>query len=157
MAGGKKCSSNAAAELAVNGYFSGLNLSHFSEGMKGLEKRQTKYIELQGDYVEKSNGFCPNKSVFLGQAGNFSRMTLVYSHFNTFSRCTTKVEATSVNQESLKNSKNKKKKEIPVDMVMILYIPKTIITQEMKRSTVSTGRINHYDVSGYDAAGDEKY
>ena len=51
--GGRKFSSNVAVEAAVNNYFSGLDESHFSDGMKVLEKRWTKCIELKGDYVEK--------------------------------------------------------------------------------------------------------
>ncbi|EFN63457.1 Histone-lysine N-methyltransferase SETMAR, partial [Camponotus floridanus] len=51
--GGKKYKSNAEVENAVNQYFSGLDNQFFSDGLKGWEKRWTKCIELQGDYVEK--------------------------------------------------------------------------------------------------------
>jgi histone-lysine N-methyltransferase SETMAR len=51
--GGKKYGSNAEVEDAVNQYFSGLDNQFFSDGLKGWEKRWTKCIELQGDYVEK--------------------------------------------------------------------------------------------------------
>lgn len=37
---------------AINDYFSGLNKSYYIEGIKGLEKRWIKCIELKGD-VEK--------------------------------------------------------------------------------------------------------
>jgi len=38
--------------IAINDYFSGLNKSYYIEGIKGLEKRWIKCIELKGD-VEK--------------------------------------------------------------------------------------------------------
>lgn len=55
--GGKKYGSNAEVEDVVNRickqYFSGLDNQFFSDGLKGWEKRWTKCIELQGDYIEK--------------------------------------------------------------------------------------------------------
>ena len=35
------------------GYFAGLEESHFRDGIKELEHRWNKYINLQGDYVGK--------------------------------------------------------------------------------------------------------
>nr|XP_033783950.1 histone-lysine N-methyltransferase SETMAR-like [Geotrypetes seraphini] len=49
----KKFSSDSAVIDAINRYFSSLDVSYFTEGMKGLEKRWSKCIELKGDYVEK--------------------------------------------------------------------------------------------------------
>jgi len=49
---GKIFSSNAEMINAINDYFSGLNKSYYIEGIKGLEKRWIKCIELKGD-VEK--------------------------------------------------------------------------------------------------------
>ena len=37
----------------VEGYFAGLEESHFRDGIKELEHRWNKYINLQGDYVGK--------------------------------------------------------------------------------------------------------
>jgi histone-lysine N-methyltransferase SETMAR len=51
--GGKKFSSDEEVIAAVDAYFEGLETSYFSEGIKKLEHRWTKYVELQGDYVEK--------------------------------------------------------------------------------------------------------
>lgn len=50
---GKRFSSNEEVELAVDDYFNSLPESHFREGILKLEKRWTKCIEEQGDYVEK--------------------------------------------------------------------------------------------------------
>jgi len=43
---GKKFSSNEEVIAAVNAYFEGLETSYFSEGIKKLEHRWTKYIKL---------------------------------------------------------------------------------------------------------------
>lgn len=51
--GGKRFSSNEEVIATVDKYFEGLETSFFSEGIKKLEHRWTKCIELQGDYVEK--------------------------------------------------------------------------------------------------------
>jgi len=50
---GKKFSSNEEVIAAVDAYFEGLETSYFSEGIKKLEHRWTKCVELQGDYVKK--------------------------------------------------------------------------------------------------------
>ena len=51
--GGKRFESNNEVISQTNAYFDDLNKSYFSEGIKKLEKRLTKCIELNGDYVEK--------------------------------------------------------------------------------------------------------
>ena len=51
--GGKRFSSNEEVIGAVNGYFADLEKSYFSKRMKKLESRCTKYVALEGDYVEK--------------------------------------------------------------------------------------------------------
>jgi len=51
--GGKHFSTNVAVEESVNGYFSGLERTYFSDGMKGIENRWTKCIEWREDNVEK--------------------------------------------------------------------------------------------------------
>ncbi|KMQ87583.1 mariner transposase [Lasius niger] len=51
--GGKRFSSNEKAIAAVDEYFQGFETSYFSEGIKKLEHRWTKCVELEGDYVEK--------------------------------------------------------------------------------------------------------
>ena len=45
----------AAKEVinATNAYFEGFPKSYYSDGIKKLEYRLTKCIELKGDYVEK--------------------------------------------------------------------------------------------------------
>ena len=50
---GKKFLSNDAVIDAVNDYFGSLDKLFFTEGMKKLETRWAKCIELKGDYVEK--------------------------------------------------------------------------------------------------------
>lgn len=50
---GKKFSSNNDVIDAVNAYFNAQGKSFFSEGMKRLEFRWNKCIEVGGDYVEK--------------------------------------------------------------------------------------------------------
>jgi len=50
---GKKFSSNKKVIAAVDAYFEGFETSSFFEGIKKLGHRWTKYVELQGDYVEK--------------------------------------------------------------------------------------------------------
>ncbi|KAG5338238.1 SETMR methyltransferase, partial [Acromyrmex charruanus] len=39
--------------VETEAYFEGLDKSHYSDGLKKLENRWIKYIELKGDYVEK--------------------------------------------------------------------------------------------------------
>ncbi|EZA50295.1 Histone-lysine N-methyltransferase SETMAR, partial [Ooceraea biroi] len=50
--GGQKFSSNEEV-IAVNEYFDGFDTAYFSEGIKQLEHRWTKCVELEGDYIEK--------------------------------------------------------------------------------------------------------
>ena len=50
---GKRFSSNNEVKAETNAYFAELNKSYYTEGIKKLESRWTKCIELQGDYVEK--------------------------------------------------------------------------------------------------------
>lgn len=50
---GKKFSSNSEVIAETEAYFEGLEKSYFSDGIKKLEKRLMKCIELEGDYVEK--------------------------------------------------------------------------------------------------------
>lgn len=50
---GKRFSSNEDIQTAVDAYFAMLPESHFLEGILLLEKRWTKCIEVNGDYVEK--------------------------------------------------------------------------------------------------------
>lgn len=51
--GGKRFTSNEEAINETNAYFEELDKSYFSGGLKKLESRWTKCIELKGDYVEK--------------------------------------------------------------------------------------------------------
>jgi len=51
--GGKRFGSNEEVITETNAYFESLEKSYFLEGIKKLEKRWTKCIELKGDYVEK--------------------------------------------------------------------------------------------------------
>lgn len=51
--GGQRFTDNEDVIASVSAYFEELPKTHFSEGLKKLEKRLTKCIELQGDYVEK--------------------------------------------------------------------------------------------------------
>jgi len=50
---GQRFSSNEEVIDQTNAYFEDLPKSYFSDGLKKLEKRLLKCIELQGDYVEK--------------------------------------------------------------------------------------------------------
>lgn len=50
---GKRFSSNQEAIDAVDGYFASLDSDHYKHGIELLEKRWTKCVELDGDYVEK--------------------------------------------------------------------------------------------------------
>ena len=50
---GKRFSSYEEVIAAVNEYFEGFETSYFSEGMKKLEERWTKCVEVEGDYVEE--------------------------------------------------------------------------------------------------------
>lgn len=51
--GGKRFGSNEEVITETNDYFEGLEKTYYLEGIKKLEKRWTKCIELKGDYVEK--------------------------------------------------------------------------------------------------------
>jgi len=51
--GGKRFGSNEEVIAETNAYFEGLEKTCYLEGIKKLEKRWTKCIELKGDYVEK--------------------------------------------------------------------------------------------------------
>ena len=48
-----KFSSNEEVHTAVDGYFEDLQETFFKCGMMSLETRRKKYVDLQGDYVEK--------------------------------------------------------------------------------------------------------
>ena len=50
---GQKFVCNEAAIQLVNDCFEGLEENHFREGIKNLEKRWTKCVELRRDYVKK--------------------------------------------------------------------------------------------------------
>ena len=51
--GGKIFSSNEDIIVATNEYFEGFDKNYFLEGIKKLEYRYNKCIQLKGDYVEK--------------------------------------------------------------------------------------------------------
>ena len=51
--GEKKFLSDEEVIAAADEYFKGLETSYFSEGIKKLEERWTKCVEIEGDYVEK--------------------------------------------------------------------------------------------------------
>ena len=51
--GGKGLTSNKEVIDETNAYFEELDKSYYSDGIKKLENRLTKCIELKGDYVEK--------------------------------------------------------------------------------------------------------
>jgi hypothetical protein len=48
----------------TNAYFEDLPKTYFSDGLKKIEKRLTKCIEFQGDYVEKLKKKYKNKNSF---------------------------------------------------------------------------------------------
>lgn len=50
---GKRFTSNDEVKCETEAYFGDLNKSYFTEGIKKLEYRWTKCIQLKGDYVEK--------------------------------------------------------------------------------------------------------
>ena len=50
---GQKFQSNEEVIAATEAYFADLEKTYFSEGLKKLEHRWVKCIELKGDYVEK--------------------------------------------------------------------------------------------------------
>jgi Transposase. len=50
---GKRFTSNEEVITETNAYFEGFPKSYYSDGIKNLEYRLTKCIELKGDYVEK--------------------------------------------------------------------------------------------------------
>ena len=51
--GGKRFTSNEEVEWETEAYFGGFDAEYFSDGIKKLEHRWAKCIELKGDYVEK--------------------------------------------------------------------------------------------------------
>ena len=51
--GGKRFLSNEEIIAAKNEYFEGFDKSYFLEGIKKLQYRYNKCIQLKGDYVEK--------------------------------------------------------------------------------------------------------
>ena len=51
--GGKRFSSNEEVIAATNEYFEGIDKNYFLQGIKKLEYRYNKCIQLKGDYVEK--------------------------------------------------------------------------------------------------------
>lgn len=51
--GGKRFASNEEVIAATNAYFAEFDKSYYLEGLKKLENRWSKCIELKGDYVEK--------------------------------------------------------------------------------------------------------
>lgn len=51
--GGQRFSSDEEVKTAVDAYFAGLEENTFRDGIKALEHRWTKCIQLSGDYVEK--------------------------------------------------------------------------------------------------------
>lgn len=61
---GKKFTTNEEVEQETNAYFSELPKSYYLEGIKKLEYRWTKCIELKGDYVEKYNEIYTKKLGF---------------------------------------------------------------------------------------------
>ena len=50
---GQKFESNEEVIAATEAYFADLEKTYFSDGLKKLEHRWVKCIELKGDYVEK--------------------------------------------------------------------------------------------------------
>lgn len=51
--GGKRFSSNEEVVAETEAYFSGFDKAYFFDGLKKLEHRWSKCVELKGDYVEK--------------------------------------------------------------------------------------------------------
>ena len=51
--GSKRFSSNKEIFAATNEYFEGFDKNYFSEGIKKLEYRYNKCIQIKEDYVEK--------------------------------------------------------------------------------------------------------
>lgn len=51
--GGKRFRSNEEVIAETNDYFESLEGNYYLEGINKLERRWTKCIELNGDYVEK--------------------------------------------------------------------------------------------------------
>jgi len=79
---GKKFASNEEVVAATEAYFADLEKTYFSDGLKKLEHRWVKCIELKGDYVEKYIATFPKFSFFFWRL-SFYRTTLVsfYGHF----------------------------------------------------------------------------
>jgi len=50
---GQKFASNEEVVDSTESYFADLEKTYFTDGLKKLEHRWVKYIELKGDYVEK--------------------------------------------------------------------------------------------------------
>ncbi|KAG5329130.1 SETMR methyltransferase, partial [Acromyrmex charruanus] len=51
--GGKRFTTREQLIAETEAYFEGLDKSYYSDGLKKLENRWIKYIELKGDYIEK--------------------------------------------------------------------------------------------------------
>jgi len=51
--GGKRFITREQLIAETEAYFEGLDKSYYTDDLKKLENRQTKCIELKGDYVEK--------------------------------------------------------------------------------------------------------
>ncbi|XP_014486145.1 PREDICTED: histone-lysine N-methyltransferase SETMAR-like [Dinoponera quadriceps] len=51
--GGERFASDEEVITTVNEYFEGYDAAYYSEGIKRLEQRWAKCVELEGDYVEK--------------------------------------------------------------------------------------------------------
>ena len=51
--GGKRFSSDEEVGCTVDEYFECFKTSYFSEGLKKLEERWTKCVQVEGDYIEK--------------------------------------------------------------------------------------------------------
>lgn len=58
-----KHSSSENATTAVNVHFCAIDNAYFCEGIKKLEDGRTKFVALNGDYVEKQNALFPEKGV----------------------------------------------------------------------------------------------
>jgi len=63
---GQKFVSNEEVVAAIEAYFADLEKTYFSDGLKKLEHRWVKCIELKGDYVEKKITTFPKFSFFFG-------------------------------------------------------------------------------------------
>jgi hypothetical protein len=75
---GQKFESSEVVIAAMEAYFADLKKTYFSGGLKKLEHRWVKCIELKGDYVEKKLATFPKFSFFFCRLSTY-RTTLVYS------------------------------------------------------------------------------